>query len=228
MFIGHYAAAFALKKSDNRLSLGLTFLAVFFVEIVWAGLVLAGIEKVNIVPGFTRYNDLQLVYLPYSHSLVATIFWGGLIYALFRFLPGALGTSRKGVAAVMAVAVVSHFVLDFITHAGDLPLLNNDGIMLGLGLWNNVPGTIIVEQAVFLGGLALYYRATTGKGFAGRYGMALFALALIIFNLVFAFGEPPPSGAMVAVGVFGFVPVFAAVAFWLDRKRSPKEPKRAG
>jgi hypothetical protein len=223
MFIGHYAAAFTLKRSDKKLSLGLTFFAVFFVEIVWAVLVLVGIEKVNIVPGFTKYNDLQLVYYPYSHGLVATIFWGVLIYTVFRLLPSGFGSSRKRAAAVMAVAVVSHFVLDLVVHTPDLPLLTNNGVMLGLGLWNSVPATLIVEQAVFLGGLAVYYRATSGTGFLGKYGMAIFALALILFNLLYAFGVPPPSGTVVAVQVLVGMPLISAIAFWLDRKRSPKE-----
>ncbi len=227
MFIGHYAAALALKKSDKKLSLGLTFFAVFFVEIVWAVLVLVGVEKVNIVPGFTKYNDLQLVYFPYSHGLVATIFWGVLIYAMFRFLPNVFGSSRKRAAAVMAIAIVSHFILDLVTHTTDLPLLTNNGVMLGFGLWNNVPATLIVEQTIFLGGLAVYYRSTSGVGFLGKYGMAIFAVVLILLNLASLFGEPPPSGAVVAVLVLVYVPLFSVIAFWLDRKRSPKESSLA-
>ncbi len=220
MFIGHLAIAFILKKFDKKLSLGLTFFAVFFVEMIWAVLVLAGIEKVNIVAGFTAYNDLQLVFMPYSHGLVATIFWGALVYVIFRFLWFQIGTTKALAGAVMATAVVSHFVLDFISHTADLPLLTGDGIKIGLGLWNSVGGTLIVEQALFIGALAIYYRSTSGKGFLGKYGIAIFGIGLILFNLLTAFGLSVTSGSEVAISILIIVPIFSAIAFGLDRKRT--------
>ena len=220
MFIGHLAIAFILKKFHKKLSLGLTFFAVFFVEMVWAILVLAGIERVNIVAGFTAYNDLQLVFMPYSHGLVATIFWGALAYVIFRFIWGRLGTTKALAGAVMATAVVSHFVLDFVSHTADLPLIGGDGIKIGLGLWNSVGGTLIVEQALFIGALAVYYRSTSGKGILGKYGIAIFGIGLILLNLMTAFGPSESSGSQVAISILIIVPIFSAIAFGLDRKRS--------
>jgi len=219
VFIGHFAIAFILKKFDKKLSLGLTFFAVFFVEMIWAILVLAGIEKVNIVAGFTAYNDLQLVFLPYSHGLVATIFWGVLVYVIFRFLWFQIGTTKALAGAIMATAVVSHFVLDFISHSPDLPLFTGDGIKIGLGLWNSVAGTLIVEQALFIGAVAVYYRSTSGKGFLGKYGIAIFGIGLILFNLIAAFGPTETSGSQVAISILIIVPILSAIAFGLDRKR---------
>jgi len=220
VFIGHFAIALILKKFDKKLSLGLTFFAVFFVEMIWAILVLAGIERVNIVAGFTAYNDLQLVFIPYSHGLVATIFWGALVYVIFRFLWFQIGTTKALAGAVMATAVVSHFVLDFISHTADLPLLTGDGIKIGLGLWNSVGGTLIVEQALFIGALAIYYRSTSGKGFLGKYGIAIFGIGLILLNLMTAFGPSESSGAELAITILIVIPILSAIAFGLDRKRS--------
>jgi hypothetical protein len=51
MFIGHFGTAFASKKIDNRISLGTTFLAAQFLDLLWPIFVLLGIEKVAIEPG---------------------------------------------------------------------------------------------------------------------------------------------------------------------------------
>lgn len=187
---------------------------------IWAILVLAGIERVNIVAGFTAYNDLQLVFLPYSHGLVATIFWCVLVYVIFRFVWFQIGTTKALAGAIMATAVVSHFVLDFISHTADLPLFTGDGIKIGMGLWNSVAGTLIVEQALFIGALAFYYRSTSGKGFLGKYGIAIFGIGLILFNLMTAIGLTVTSGSEVAISILIIVPIFSAIAFGLDRKRS--------
>jgi hypothetical protein len=48
MFVGHYAASLALKKFEKRASLGVLFLAVQFVDILFFPLVLLGIERINI------------------------------------------------------------------------------------------------------------------------------------------------------------------------------------
>ena len=51
MFVGHYAASLALKRFEKRASLGVLFLAVQLVDIVFFPLVLLGVESllVNIV-----------------------------------------------------------------------------------------------------------------------------------------------------------------------------------
>ena len=75
MFIGHYGPSFACKAAKPAIPLWVLFLAVQFVDIVWSILVLLGIEKVRIVPGFTATNPLDLYYMPYTHSLLAAAIW---------------------------------------------------------------------------------------------------------------------------------------------------------
>lgn len=64
MFVGHYSAAFALKASQPRVPLWAMFLAVQAVDIAWALLVMAGIEKARVVPGFTAAFPVDLYYMP--------------------------------------------------------------------------------------------------------------------------------------------------------------------
>jgi hypothetical protein len=69
MFIGHYGPAFGLKILCKPIPLWVPFIAVQWLEIVWSVLVLAGIEKLRIVRGFTQSSALDLYYMPYTHGL---------------------------------------------------------------------------------------------------------------------------------------------------------------
>ena len=47
MFVGHYGVSFAAKKSEDSIPLWVLFLAVQLLDVVWAPLVLLGVEKVR-------------------------------------------------------------------------------------------------------------------------------------------------------------------------------------
>ena len=220
MFIGHYGVSLAAKRVDARLPLGWLFLAVQLPDILWAVLFLLGVEKARIIPAHeTAVMAVDLYYIPYSHSLLATLLWAGVIYALVRLLPTrAAGFLRKGtVAIVMALAVFSHFVLDVIVES-NLPLYD-DAAKIGLGLANYPIASYIVEGLILVGGLILYLRATTPKkNLTGRYGMIVFVVVMLAFNLAM-FGPPPTDLQFVAASSLGSFAVMAGVAFWLDRQR---------
>jgi len=78
MFVGHYSVAFAVKSERNRIPLWVLFVAVQFLDYVWATFVLLGIEKLRIVPGFTAGSPLDAYYMPYSHSFIAALGWSEL------------------------------------------------------------------------------------------------------------------------------------------------------
>jgi hypothetical protein len=215
MFVGHYAASLMLKAFDKRASLGTLFLAVQFVDILFFPLVLLGVERMNIVPGYTASTHFELEYMPYTHSLVTSLGWALLAYGLFRWVL----KRQHGVALVVAVAVFSHWVFDLIVHTPDLPLMSDSSLKLGFGLWNHALLTFLLEAALLAGGLLLYLRSTAATGKGGRYAMALYVVALIAINIVNLWGPPPESKVALAltalVAYFGF----AGIAYWLDRKR---------
>ena len=85
MFVGHYGVSFAAKRADRTIPLWTLFLAVQLLDVIWAPLILLGVEKVRIVPGFTATNPLDLYYMPYTHSLVAALVWsvvGAIAYVV--------------------------------------------------------------------------------------------------------------------------------------------------
>ena len=229
MFVGHYGVSLAAKRVDARLPLGWLFLAVQLPDILWAVLFLLGVEKARIIPAQTAVRAVDLYYIPYTHSLLASLLWAGAIYAIFRLLPSrAAGLRKSTVAIAMALAVLSHFVLDVIAES-NLPLYD-DAAKIGLGLSNNALAAYIVEGLILLAGLILYLRSTTPKkNLTGRYGMIVFVVLMLAFNLAM-FGPPPTNLQFVAVSSQVSFAVMAGVAFWLDRHRKtafPSRPSRA-
>ena len=217
MFVGHYAASLALKSVEKKASLGLLFLAVQFVDVLFFPLVLLGIERVNVIENFTQSTHFELEYMPYTHSLLASFLCAGLIYTVFRTIP----PKNKSVALVMGIAVLSHWFLDLIVHTPDLPLWSDASTKLGFGLWHNAIATYVLEGALLAAGLWLYFRSTTATSSIGKYGMGVFVAILLLVNAVNIFGPPlGDSKVSLAISALAMYFVFAGAAHWLDKKRS--------
>lgn len=213
MFAGHFAVAFAAKRFAPRVSLGTLFLAAQFIDLLWPGLLLLGIERVRIEPGITAMTPLDFVHYPVSHSLLAVSGWA-LLLALAHF---ALRRRRRD-ALVIGAAVVSHWFLDALVHRPDLPLYPGDSPMLGLGLWNSVPGTLLLELTLLAAGVWLYLGATRARDATGRWATWGLVAALLAIYLGNAFGPPPPSVEAIAwVGQAQWLLV--AWAWWADAHR---------
>src|SRR2546430_7498580 len=161
MFIGHFGVALAAKKAAPRTSLGTLILAAQFIDLLWPIFLLLGLEHVRTAPGITKVSPFDFYDYPISHSLLMVVVWsvvlGGLYYAFRRYTRGAWW---------IALAVLSHWLLDFIVHRPDLPLWPG-GPRVGLGLWNLPPVAVVLELALFAAGVGLYLRATRPRGPAG-------------------------------------------------------------
>lgn len=228
MFVGHYGAALALKSAESRASLGALFLGVQFVDVLFFPLVLAGVEQMNIVPNHTESTHFELVYMPYTHSLSASILWAVLV-AVAAFVVLGDRPRRRSIALALGAAVFSHWLFDLLVHTPDLPLLGDGSTKLGFGLWDSAVATFVLEAALLLGGLWLYLRATAPKTGSrrARLGMAGYVVLLIAVNLYNLFGPPPAAFPE----VFGFAMVsyfaMAGVAFYLDGLRSGRATRSA-
>ena len=210
MFVGHYGVSFAAKKGDASVPLWVLFVAVQLLDFAWAPLVLLGVEKVRIVPGFTRTNALDLYYMPYTHSLVAAILWSAAAFALYRL--AARGGNTAGL--VVAAAVFSHWVLDLVVHVPDLPLYD-DTTKVGLGLWNWPATALGLEAAALFGGMWLYFRT----GAARRIPMVGFGLVMLAIQVYVFFGPPPASDKSVAGTALAAYVVFAVAVRLLEGPR---------
>ncbi len=193
MFLSHFAVALASKKAAPKVSLGTLIIAAQFLDLLWPALVLLGVEHVRIAPGDTATTPLDFYDYPISHSLLTVC-----IYAVL--LGGVVLWRKKGMtgAIVVALGVVSHWVLDVISHRPDMPLAPGASPLLGLGLWNSVPATVIVEFGLFALGVVIYLRAAKPVTRGRRIGFWILIAFLAVIYLSNIFGPPPPSVSMIA------------------------------
>jgi len=216
MFIGHFACAFAAKRAAPRPSLATFFVAAQLPDVLWPVFLLLGWERVAIAPGDTAFTPARFEHYPLSHSLLAVLLWAGLSAALYNRWRG----DGRG-AFVVGALVLSHWLLDFVTHRPDLPLVPTGARLAGLGLWNSVAGTLLVEGTLWAVGLWLYARATRAADAVGRYAFAALAAVLSVLYLGNAFGPPPPSWRAVAAAGVAASLLMTVWAHWIDRHRSP-------
>lgn len=215
MFVGHFAVALAAKRASPRLSLPLLFTAVQFADILWPTFILLGIEHSRIVPHKMPASVLDLYDFPYSHSLLLSLVWSLLFGAWFF----AKGRTRDGL--LVAGCVFSHFILDVASHGPDMPLAPGSDVHWGLGLWNSVPLTILVEALLFAGGLYLYVSSTRATGRMGTIGLSALVIVLVGSWLSGMFGPPPPSIQVVAMSILVMIPIILVWAWRIDKARAP-------
>ena len=216
MFLGHFGVGFAAKKFNTLPSIGTYFIAAQFLDLIWPTLLLRGIEKVQIDPGNTAFTPLNFIHYPYSHSLLGAIVWS-LVFALIYFLL----TKNKRSTVLMTVLVFSHWVLDFITHRPDLPLSPWSDARFGLGLWNNKSATILLELAIFIGGVILYARATSARTTAGHFALWSFVAFMVAIYFLNAFGPPPNS--VDSIAIIGLTQwLLIGWGYWIDYTRDAK------
>ena len=213
MFIGHFGVGFGAKKIIAKTSLATIFLASQFIDLLWPLFLLLGIEQVKIDPGNTVVTPLNFIYYPFSHSLIGVIIWAVLFAGIYYLLKKDLK-----IAIWLGILVTSHWILDLLTHRPDLPLLFNNETMVGLGLWNSLVATVIVEGAIFVGGVYLYIKVTTSKNRNGTIALWSLIVFLIIIYISNLFGPPPPSEE--PIGFIGLAQwLLIAWAYWIDKNR---------
>jgi hypothetical protein len=214
MFVGHLALGFAAKRVTPRVSLAVLLTASQVADVLWPLFLALGLEQVRIDPGNTAFTPLDFVSYPWSHSLVMLIVWGVAFGAIYR-----MATGRNGrIFIVLSALVVSHWLLDWITHAPDMPIYPG-GATYGLGMWNSVALTMIVEGIMFAAGLWIYLRITRARDAIGRWGFAALIALLVVVYAANAMSSPPPSVNAIIVGASIGAAIMTAWSWWADRHR---------
>ncbi len=213
MFIGHYGPALAAKPLARRIPLWLFFVAVQWLDVCWSALVLAGVEKARIVPGFTAASALDLYYMPYTHGLIGAML---LSLAFGALAPLFVREHRAAAVAVLAAAAFSHWLLDFVVHMPDLPLFD-DHDKVGLGLWRWVWISLPLELGLLAAGAAAYARAVPSRSRLGDWGLWLLVAAMAAVEVYAVFGPPPASAAaeaQTALAAYGGLALLAGLVDW--------------
>jgi hypothetical protein len=212
MLAGHLAVALAAKRAEPRLPLAATVTAAFALDFLWPLLLLLGVETVSVHAHDTAFTNLSFDSYPWSHSLLAVAGWSLLGGAIAK---GVGATTRA--AMLIGALVMSHWLLDLVTHRPDLPLWPG-GPLAGLALWNSVAGTIVVEGGLLVGGLWLYLQSTTAKDGTGRWALVGLVLLIGLMWVTQPWSPPPPSPTAVAWGslTLWLLPLWAR---WIEHHR---------
>lgn len=219
MFIGHYGPAFAAKAVAKTVPLWVLFVAAQWVDFLWAGFVIFGIEKMRIIANFFGLSPLDLYYMPFSHGLPSV----ALLALVFGGIAAAgLGGNRPFVTAAVAATSFSHWLLDLVVHRPDLPLIF-DEMKVGFGLWHYPYVSVPVEIALVFGGIWLYDRAVPSPTRAGQialWGLGFAMAALQVQNTFFSEHPPTPEGfAQLSLVGYTTLTVLAAGVDYLRRAK---------
>ena len=216
MFVGHYSVAFAAKSEKNRIPLWVLFIAVQFLDYIWATLVLLGIEKLRVIKGFTAGSMLDSYFHPYSHSLIAAIIWSGVAALGYWAISNRHGCRYRASALIVGLAVFSHWILDLIAHPRDLAIYDNKW-KVGFGLWNYRDPEFALEIALLAVGIVLYLARNVTPAIR-KTAVIGFGIALTIIQIGDTYvPRTPLTDKATVMGVWIFYTLFVVVAFFLEK-----------
>ena len=229
MFMGHYApAVWDTKRGSSAplIPLWLGFLAVQFIDIIFAVLVMLGIEG-----GGTMVDGVPIFDIPFSHSLLSTLFLSCVGAVIFQMISKAKGPK---VFFVFAMLIFSHWVLDLVVHRPDLPLYPGGELMLGFGVWNFPYIAYALEMGLLLAGFLFWMKVTQPK--STLYSILPWALFAVMGLIQYAFILAPglevqagtfdinsgPQGVALGISALLTYAVIAAWVAWIERGRPSK------
>jgi hypothetical protein len=223
MFVGHLALGLVAKRIEPKISLGAWMLAVMLVDLLCFAFLIAGIEHFDVEPEVARnrfvdLNAVRNIFFAYSHSLLMNVIWAALFAAAYflrrRYARGAW---------LLFAAVLSHWLLDFIAHNPDMRLAPGASAVYGLGLWNSIPATLIIEGGFWLLAIILYVRVAPPKKRAGVYAFwpVIAFITLLWYGNIKRGIDPDP----VRAGIGGLIifSLLVAWAYWMNRFRPAQE-----
>jgi len=212
MFVGHYNVAFAARSEKNKIPLWVLFVAVQFLDYVWATLVLLGIEKLRVIKGFTAGSMLDSYFHPYSNSLITAIAWSAVGAAIYK----SAWCAKTSNALLVGLAVFSHWILDLIAHPPDLAIYDNKW-KVGFGLWNYRDPEFALEIGLLVAGIILYLRRNVMPPIR-KAAVVAFGVALIIIQIGDTYvPRNPLTDKATAIGVWVFYTLFVVVAFLIEK-----------
>ena len=207
MGVGHVAVALGASRAIPRVNVGWLVFAAFLSDFLLGIFAVLGVEHASVPNSYATKHYLLFTF-PYSHGLAALVVWA----AIFGFLISRGYSADAGrIWVVVALVVLSHYLLDGLVHVAGLPLLGQDSPKLGLGLWNDMPLELSLETLMATAGIALYWKLRGSKGSTlARYGMTWTQLGT----------TTPPTLRQLSISWIVVPVVFAAMAYGLDWKRT--------
>lgn len=160
---GHLGIGLAAKPVIPKAPLWVLLVASEALDLLSAMFIAVGIERMA-VSQIDFEHGIQTITpgsVPWSHGLFMSVVWS-LFFAAIAYLV----FKDWKTSGMIGLVTFSHWILDFIVHSPDLPILFSNSPELGLGLWTSGPGlilSIILELALLIGGVAIYLVARKRK-----------------------------------------------------------------
>ena len=140
--INHAATALIIKTAYPDVPIAAILVSAQLIEILWVILNFIGIEKTTTADKIESVSDVHLSYMPFSHSIASTITLAIVAWAVI-----ALGFGESALGAAVAIGIVSHLVLDLLSHARDIavaPFIRSTK-KLGVGLYEKPVAAFVLE-----------------------------------------------------------------------------------
>ena len=208
MLIGHYGAALGLRSVSPTLPLWALFVIVQLVDIVFFVLSPLGIETLEFFPGVSGPLAMDLVAVPYTHSLLLNLVYAGVILAI------GVGVGHARLGAGIAAAFFSHWVLDYLVHRPDLPLTPSEDTKVGLEWWSPTVLGLTVELSVLAVGGTLLYR--TIKAPHAQRRLLVFLSVMAVIQIGYMVLPPLEPVWALAIGAQLLYAGLAAAAWWYE------------
>ncbi len=166
--INHASAALLFKKKYSSISIIWFLISVQLIEYFWVFFNYLKLELTTTEKTVTYIGDIHLAHMPFSHSLLTTVILSLVSYISIKFILKDLK-----LALIISLAIASHFFLDLLVHAQDLPLWYFTSYpMFGTNLYPNLPYVAFFIELIFGLFCWWYYRGSKGL-----------LIIIVLFNL---------------------------------------------
>ena len=214
MFAGHIGVGLALGRAERRVNVAVFVGAALLLDAILWLLVLAGWESVAIPADFERSRQ-PVFDFPVSHGLAGALAWSAIAAAIASIALGRLRVARVRAAALIGIAVLSHWVLDAAVHRAELPLAGSSSPKVGLALWDALAVGLRTAVVIASAGAWLFL-AGTGVPGARAFGVAAATFALAALTVAgMTLAPPPPSAAAMAGSSLATIAAVCALYAWL-------------
>ena len=189
--VDHAATALILKRRFPAVPLVPLLVSVQAMELAWVVLNYAGIERTLVEPCVESVADIHLAYMPFSHSVATAIATALLVWWI-----GGRIWKRAAIGAALAIGLLSHLLLDLMTHARDIALAPGSGVMLGTGLYDRAPVIAFILEMAY-GVLCWWVYVRARKERTRWRGLLAYVVIGNLLNLSFLSpGVPGPEAIL--------------------------------
>ena len=213
--INHAATALIIKRKFPAARMFWLLISVQLVEFLWVIFNFIGIEQTSTNAEVIYLGDIHLHSLSFSHSVLASLLLGLTAYLVLRYL-----IKERSLALPFSLGVMSHIVLDLLTHAKDIPLTFFPGSMkLGSQLYPLHP-YIAFSVELLYGVFCWYY-------FKGSKPLLLIILLFNIANFttfspdIIGLEQYFANNPLLLVSVIGFQIILTLVLVGYYSRKSP-------